>query len=150
LATARLGSTAVASCAEQPRYIKAPGRAFVRLSGDSTGMITFAKIEDLASTFPGTSVSTSYGTPAIKVGKKLLLRLHQKEDAIVLLLSSVEEQRQLIDSDPMAFYITDHYEGYAAVLVRPTIEESTFNTFFENGWRRLARKSDVAEYDRRR
>ena len=59
-------------------------------------VITFTVFEKLAKSLPGTSVSTSYGTPAIKVGKKLLLRLHQKEDAIVVLLGSVEEQQQLI------------------------------------------------------
>jgi hypothetical protein len=110
-------------------------------------MITFAKIKDLARSFPGTVVSTSYGTPAIKVGKKLLLRMHDKEDAIVVLLDSVQAQQQLIERDPMAFYITDHYEGYAAVLVRPTVEQSTFRKIFENNWRRLARKGDIASYE---
>jgi len=94
------------------------------------------------------SISTSYGTPAIKVGTKLLLRLHQKEDAIVVLLGSVEEQQQLIARDPMAFYITDHYEGYSAVLVRPTIEEPAFRKLMEIAWRRIADKGVVAEYDR--
>ncbi len=112
-------------------------------------MITFTLVEELAKSFPGTEVSTSYGTPAIKVGKNLILRLHQKEDAIVVLLDSVEEQQQLISSDPIAFYITDHYEGYPAVLVRPTIEESTFQEIMEIAWRRVARKKDLAEYDRR-
>ena len=112
-------------------------------------MITFALVEAIAKSFPGTEVSTSYGTPAIKVGKKLILRLHQKEDAIVVLLNSVEEQQHLISRDPMAFYITDHYAGYPAVLVRPTIEESTFREVMEIAWRRVARKKDIAEYERR-
>ena len=112
-------------------------------------MITFTLIEEIAKLLPGTEVSTSYGTPAIKVGKKLILRLHQKEDAIVVLLNSVEEQQHLISRDPMAFYITDHYAGYPAVLVRPTIEESTFREVMEIAWRRVARKKDIAEYERR-
>ena len=112
-------------------------------------MITFTLVEEIAKSFPGTKVSTSYGTPAIKVGKKLILRLHQKEDAIVVLLNSVEEQQHLISRDPMAFYITDHYAGYPAVLVRPTIEESTFREVMEIAWRRVARKKDIAEYERR-
>ena len=111
-------------------------------------MITFTLVEAIAKSFPGTKVSTSYGTPAIKVGKKLILRLHQKEDAIVVLLNSVEEQQHLISRDPMAFYITDHYAGYPAVLVRPTIEESTFREVMEIAWRRVARKKDIAEYER--
>ncbi len=112
-------------------------------------MITFTLVEEIAKSFPGTKVGTSYGTPAIKAGKKLILRLHQKEDAIVVLLNSVEEQQHLISRDPMAFYITDHYAGYPAVLVRPTIEESTFREVMEIAWRRVARKRDIAEYERR-
>ncbi len=93
-------------------------------------------------------VGSSYGTPAIKVGKKLVLRMHQKEDAIVMLLSSVEEQQMLIARDPMVFYITDHYKGYPAVLVRPTIEESGFRELMEVAWRRVATRGDIADYER--
>ncbi len=112
-------------------------------------MITFQTIRKIAEAFPGTVVSTSYGTPAIKAGKRLILRMHDKEDAIVLLLDSVEEQQRLIAQDPMAFFITDHYEGYAAVLVRPTLDESEFRMLFEQSWRRVALKSDIKEYDGR-
>ena len=110
-------------------------------------MITFAHIEKLTKQFPGTLVSTSYGTPAIKVRKELLLRMHQKEDAIVMLLDSVDTQQALIEQDPMAFYITDHYSGYPAVLIRPTIEEGTFLKLFESSWRRLANKEELAAYE---
>ncbi len=47
-------------------------------------MMTLTKIRKLAKKLPGTTEQTSYGTPALKVGKKLFLRLHQKEDAIVV------------------------------------------------------------------
>ncbi len=112
-------------------------------------MITFELIKKIAKSFPGTEESTSYGTPAIKVGKRLVLRMHNKEDAIVMLLDSVEEQQRLIAADPMAFYITDHYQGYAAVLVRPTADESEFRVLFEQSWRRVARKKDIEEYESR-
>ena len=110
-------------------------------------MITFKWIEDLARSFPGADVSTSYGTPAIKVGKKLVLRMHQKEDAIVLLLNTVDEQLELIQRDPLAFYITDHYVGYPAILIRPTVEKSVFRDQMERSWRRVARKSDVIAFE---
>ncbi len=110
-------------------------------------MITFERIREIAHRFPGTEESTSYGTPAIKVGKKLILRLHQKEDAIVVLLNTVEEQQSLIEQDPMSFYITDHYDGYPAILVRPTVEEDTFIELMELAWRRVARKKDIEEYE---
>jgi len=110
-------------------------------------VITFEWIENLAGSFPGTEVSTSYGTPAIKVGKKLILRMHQKEDAIVLLLDTVDEQHELIQRDPMAFFITDHYVGYPAVLIRPTVDESMFRDLMEKSWRRVARQSDLMAFE---
>lgn len=110
-------------------------------------MITLDVIRRLAKSFPGTVEGTSYGTPAIRVAKKLMLRLHDKEDAIVVLLNSVEEQQALIEKDPLSFYITDHYRGYAAVLVRPTIEESEFRDLMELSWRRAARKRDIEAFE---
>ena len=110
-------------------------------------MLSFQRLQALARAFPGIEASTSYGTPALKVGKKLILRLHQSEDAIVLLLDSVEQQQALIAEDPMTFYITDHYAGYPAVLVRPDCEESTFVSLLEASWRRVARRSDLAAYE---
>ena len=106
-------------------------------------MITFDRIVVLSKPFPGIEVSTSYGTPALKVGKKLLLRMHQKEDAIVMLLDSVADQERLIQDDPMCFFITDHYVGYAAVLVRPIVEEPLLLELLERSWRRVARKKDL-------
>jgi len=110
-------------------------------------VITFDTIKKIARTFPGTEVSTSYGTPAIKVGKRLVLRMHGDEDAIVMLLDTVEDQQRLIEQDPMAFFITDHYKGYPAVLVRPNVEEPEFRNLFERSWRRVARIRDIDQYD---
>ena len=110
-------------------------------------MITFKWIEKLARSFPGADVSGSYGTPSIKFGKKLVLRMHQKEDAIVLLPDTVDEQQELIQRDPMTFYITDHYVGYPAVLVRPTVDKSVFRDQMERSWRRAVRKSDLVAFE---
>lgn len=110
-------------------------------------MLTFAQIETMASPFPGIDSSTSYGTPALKVAKKLIVRLHQKEDAIVVMLESVEEQKALIDSDPMTYYITDHYDGYSAVLVRPTVDPEALSRLIERAWRRVARQKDLAAFE---
>ena len=104
-------------------------------------------LPDLANRLPGSREEPSYGTPGFKVGKKLFARMHQKEDAIVILLNSVEEQADLIDTNPDLFYITDHYVGYAAILVRPEISEEEFFKLLEHAWRTRARKSDIREYE---
>ena len=112
-------------------------------------MISLATIRRMIKRLPGAEEGTSYGTPGFRVKKKLFARLHGKEDAIVLLLDSVDEQQALIEKDPMVFYITPHYDGYAAVLVRPIIEDDEFFGLLERAWRRVARKSDIADFERR-
>jgi hypothetical protein len=112
-------------------------------------MITLAKVRSMIKRLPGSVEASSYGTPGFKVAKKLFARLHQKEDAVVVLLNSVKEQQDLIARDPMTYYITDHYDGYAAVLVRPTIDDQEFFSLLEHAWRRVARKNDVKEYELR-
>jgi hypothetical protein len=111
-------------------------------------VLTFERIRALAECFPAVEVGKAYGTPALRAGgKRFLLRMHPEEDAIVLMVDSVETQQALIAEDPMAFFITDHYAGYPAVLVRPTVEEARFAELLEATWRRVARKRDVAAYD---
>jgi hypothetical protein len=110
-------------------------------------MITLNTIRHLIKRLPGAEEGSSYGTAGFKVGKRLFARLHQKEDAIVILLNSVEEQQDLIARDPMTYYITDHYKGYGAVPVRPTIDEQEFSALLEHAWRRVARKGDLNEYE---
>ena len=111
-------------------------------------MIDSNRLRKLSERLPGSEESTSYGTFALKVNKKLYLRLHQKEDAIVVLLNSVAEQQGLIAKDPMTYFITDHYEGYAAILVRPTIDDEEFFELMTLAWRRVARKKDLADFAR--
>lgn len=110
-------------------------------------MITLETVRTMIRRLPGAVESRSYGTPGFKVGRKLFARLHQKEDAIVVLLDSVEQQRQLIARDPAAFYITDHYRGYPAVLVRPFLEDEAFFELLELAWRRVAGARNIRAYE---
>ncbi|MEO8843815.1 MAG: MmcQ/YjbR family DNA-binding protein [Kofleriaceae bacterium] len=76
------------------------------------------RLRELAKELPGVVDSTSYGTAAIKVGKKLLVRLKEDGKDVVFILESVDEQVGLCDANPALYYITDHYRGYATVLAR--------------------------------
>lgn len=111
-------------------------------------MITLDTLRKMLKRLPGAREESWYGTPGFKVGKKGFARLHQKEDAIVLLLESVAKQQELIASDPMTFYITDHYAGHSGVLVRPMIDEEEFFALFEHAWRQVAGKQNIAAYEK--
>jgi hypothetical protein len=76
------------------------------------------RLRELAKELPGVVDSTSYGTAAIKVGKKLMARLKEDGKDVVFILESIEEQVALCDANPALYYITDHYRNSSAVLVR--------------------------------
>lgn len=73
-----------------------------------------------ALTLPDTELSTSYGSPAVKVasnGRAFLFtgREAQSSFGIAIDLDTVE---MLKETDPDTFWQTPHYEGWPGVLVR--------------------------------
>lgn len=78
--------------------------------------VTYDTIRRLALTLPNTEESTSYGTAAVKVKGKLLLRLHDDRDKIVLKMP-FDRREELMAGDPQTYFITDHYLNYPWILV---------------------------------
>jgi hypothetical protein len=103
----------------------------------------------IACALPGVSEGTSYGTRGWRVGKKFLMRAKEKmESVLVLGLESLDEQDFLIETDPDIFFITDHYRGYPAILVRvDKIGRKQLAGLIERAWRRCATKKLIAEKD---
>src|SRR5580698_8545454 len=79
--------------------------------------VTFEQVRLPAQAFPGVGDSTSYGTPALKVRGKLLARLHQSGECLVL-RADLLDREILMQSDPKVFFVTDHYRDYPWILVR--------------------------------
>lgn len=78
--------------------------------------VTYDTVRRLALTLPNVEESTSYGTPALKVGGKLFVRLHQDLDKIVLKMP-FDRREEMMAEDPQTYFITDHYTEYPYVLV---------------------------------
>ena len=74
-------------------------------------------IRKVALSFPGVEEGTSYGTPAFRLKKRLLARLHQDGQSIMLKIG-FEAREHLMRADPETFFITDHYRNYPSVLAR--------------------------------
>jgi hypothetical protein len=74
-------------------------------------------IRKVALSFPGVEEGTSYGTPAFRLKKRLLARLHQDGESIMLKIG-FEAREHLMRADPETFFITDHYRNYPSVLAR--------------------------------
>lgn len=106
-------------------------------------MLSQETLRNIAQDLPGAEEGTMYGTPAFRVGKKWFVRIHGKEDAVVVKLGSVGEQQALLAEEPDIYFITSHYEGHAAILVLGTTGESCFREIMTSAWRRVARKKDL-------
>lgn len=65
---------------------------------------------------PNVEEGTSYGTAALKVKGKLLVRLREEGDVIVLKMPH-DLRTELMEGDPDTYFITDHYESYEWILV---------------------------------
>jgi len=82
--------------------------------------VTKLSVDDfrrIALSFPGVEEGTSYGTLAFRFRKKFLARLREDGETIALRIG-FDERDILMQMDPATFFITDHYRGYPAVLVR--------------------------------
>jgi hypothetical protein len=105
-------------------------------------------VVEIASRFPGVVEGTSYGTPALTVRKKFMCRMRTNPDALVVRTIDLADRDALLKGDPDVFFITPHYEGYPAVLVRlEAIAETMLAELIEDAWRLQAAKRVVAAYD---
>jgi hypothetical protein len=108
--------------------------------------MTFDKLCQLASQFPGLEQGTSYGTPGFRARSKFMARMWDDGATLVLRVGELE-QEFLIEAEPDIYFITDHYRGSAYVLVRlAQIDEADFHALFERAWRQIASKRDLKAY----
>jgi hypothetical protein len=83
----------------------------------ATRKLSLADIRRTVSDLPGVVEGMSYGTPAWRHRGRLLARLHQDGQSIVLKIG-VAARDHLLEADPETFFVTDHYMGYPTVLAR--------------------------------
>lgn len=93
---------------------------------------------------------TSYGTPALKVRKKLLTRLKEDGESLVLIDVGPDERNMLVASSPAVFYFTEHYRDYEIVVARlPRCSRNLLTPFLMRRWRALASKAALKAFDAR-
>jgi hypothetical protein len=103
-------------------------------------VITFYnKVSSIALSFPGTIPSTSYGTPAFKVNKKMFARF--KEDGKTLVVYTDDRDRWMKENSA-TFFITDHYKNYPAMLIDlATVKKRDLKSLLYASWQLRAPKS---------
>ncbi len=83
--------------------------------------VTFDIVRDIGLKLPGVQESTAYGAPALKVQGKLLACIPSNRSAepdSLVVRVEFDDRTELLAADPDVYYVTDHYMGYSAVLVR--------------------------------
>ena len=110
--------------------------------------MTFDDVRKFALTWPEVEDGTSYGTPALKVRKKMLARLKEDGDSLVMPDVPVDERAMLVESRPKIFYFTDHYADYPIVLIRLSKAKRAI-VEPRRRWRTLASKAARARHDAR-
>ncbi len=102
--------------------------------------VTFAVARRLALALPGVVEGVSYRTPAFRVGGRFLFRLRE-DGASLAVRIDFDTREALLQGNPRAFFITDHYRGYPAMCVRlSTVRRPELKALLEQSWRYVAPK----------
>jgi hypothetical protein len=106
--------------------------------------VTPATVGRLARALPGIEEGTSYGTPAWRVRGKLVARLHPNGEDLVIRVD-LDQREVLMDANPSAFHVTDHYVGHEMMLIRlGAVSEEPLRELLEAAWRHGASKRQIA------
>jgi len=96
--------------------------------------LNYSAVRELALALPQVEEGTCYGTPAFRVKGKLLTRLWEDGETLVVHVELYERDR-LIAGDPQTYFVTDHYRDYPMVLVRlASVDPEELQELSEKAW----------------
>ena len=82
---------------------------------------SFKTVEAIGRTLPDVEVTTTWGTPALKVRGKMFVCIASNKaaepDTLVVMMDFADRDA-LIEDDPGTYYLKEHYLNYPCVLVR--------------------------------
>jgi hypothetical protein len=101
--------------------------------------MTFKDVRKMALALDGVEEGTSYGTAAFKTRGKLIARLKEDGESLVV-GTTFEERDEMMAADPETYYITDHYLKYPWMLVRlPKVHPDAMRDLLKGAVRLAAR-----------
>jgi len=80
--------------------------------------MTFSDLSEMLLSWPLVETATTHGTPSFKVKGKLLTRLREDGDSLLIKGVEPDERDMLCEAFPDLYYFTDHYRDYPMVLIR--------------------------------
>lgn len=117
--------------------------------------LTFADARKIALSMPEVQETTAYGMPAFKAGKTRFagqpIERRDVEPNSLGVSVSFEERDRLIAARPDAYYLTEHFANYPAVLARLTrMRRAELNELLGTAWRYAMERQGPAKKKRRR
>jgi hypothetical protein len=107
-------------------------------------MIDWPRVVELSASLPEVEPGYSYGTPALKLRNKLIARLREDGETLVVRVD-VDEREMLIAAAPEKFFLTPHYQAHPWVLVRlGRVDADELRELLTDAWRLRAPKRLVA------
>ena len=105
----------------KPRAKAGKSSKQAKTSNKEQSTITFETVREIGLALPNVEASTAWGAPALKVGGKLMacVPTHRSaEPGSLVVRVGFEDRAELLSAAPDVYYVTEHYVGYTAVLVR--------------------------------
>ena len=107
--------------------------------------IDFDTVRKMGMALPGVAESTMYGSPALKIGKRLLACIainKSAEPGSLAVRIPFDHREELLATAPDVYYLTDHYVNYPVVLVRMSrIHPDALRDLLGMGWRTVTAKT---------
>lgn len=117
----------------------------------ATAVRNYEYVCKLALALPAVELSTSYGTPSIKVKGKIMARLRSEAEGGLAIRCDFVDRQMLLQAAPEAFYVTDHYVNYPMILVNlDTVRRDALPDLVERAWRLVAPPRLLAGFDKGR
>lgn len=106
----------------------------------------YEDFQKLALSFPGVEEAIAYGTPIFKVKGKMMARLTDEADIVVI--KTDPALRSTLVGATEAFFVTPHYEPYPLMLIdlkKATPDDLEY--LLEQAWRAVATKKMIVAFD---
>ena len=109
--------------------------------------VDYEGLREMVAAFPGVEEGTSYGTPAFRGRKKLIARMWEDLGTVVVPVEW-DQRDTLLEADPDAFFLTDHYRDHPWVCIcMAKVRPAVLREVVETAWRKAASKRQQAEHD---
>jgi hypothetical protein len=115
--------------------------------------LDFDAVREIALTLPGVEESTTSRGTSLKVAGRLLAcpAIHgSAEPSSLMVRVSAEERERLLATEPGTYYLTEHYVGYPAILVRlPRVSADALRDLLASAAQQIGEKKRKRKASRR-